>query len=337
MGRNKVSVYEYAGQYLAGLDGARTERMIVTEGLLTSATLGTHVEAVDALLTGSLQVRSDYTRECLSRYIKPDQQLKWVTARLPQISHPFESPAVDILADILVAIPEQAIVASSRDYLLTAITLATLSPQAQATLDPIIQSQLKTRLDIIWEEILAKGYPAPARDVLSSIEHATLTKGKEERQHYLDTYKALDSRIAGLRKSLAKSEEKSAALADVTKQLQSSFRLPEQWATYRGKKEVLESVALLYQEMFLAADAGLKGETTAWLRQRLLSLLQRNGVVSFAEVGAQVPYDPSQHELILGSRVDTGSVVVRCPGFEWQDPNSKRVVLVRARVAGVSK
>lgn len=336
MGRKKAVVYEYAGEYLASLKGVEASRMIITEALLPIATAGTNTEAVDALLTGSLHVRSDYARECVSRYIKPEQQLEWVTAHLSQISHLFESPAVDILAGILVAIPEQAIVAFSRDYLLAAITLASLSPQAQATLHPVIQSQLKTRLDIIWEETLTKGHSAYARDVLSSIEHATLAKGKEERQHYLDTYKKLDSRIAGLQKSLAKSREKSAALADVTRQLQSSFRLPEQWATYRGKKEVLESIALLYQEMFLAVDAGFEGKTTAWLRQRLLGLLQRNGVVSFAEVGAQVPYDPSQHELILGSRVDTGNVVVRCPGFEWQDPNSKRVVLARARVAGIS-
>jgi hypothetical protein len=337
MGRNKISVYECAGQYLAGLRGAKTERMIVTEGLLTSATsAGTGVEAVDALLTGSLHVRSDYARKCLLRYIKPEQQLEWVTKRLSRISHPFESPAVDMLADILVAMPEQGPIAFSRDYLLVAITLASLSPQAQVTLYPVIQSKLKTRLDIIWEETLTKGHPAYAGDLLGSIEHATLAKGKEERQHYLDRYKKLNSRIADLQKSLAKSREKSAALEDVTRQLQSSFRLPEQWATYRGKKEVLESIALLYQEMFLAVDAGFEGETTGWLRQRLLGLLQRNGVVSFAEVGAQVPYDPSQHRLILGSRVDTGNIVVRCPGFEWQDPNSKRVVLARAIVAGIS-
>jgi len=334
MGRNKVIVYEYAGQYLAGLKVAKAARMIVTEGLLPTATSETDADAVDALLTGSLHVRSDYARECVSRYIKTEQRLEWVTTRLSRISHLFDSPAVDTLADILATIPDRAIVRSSRDYLLAAINLASLSPQVQATLDAVIRSRLKTRLDSIWADTLTKGYPAYASDVLGSIEYATLAKGKEEQQRYLDTYKKLDSRITGLQKALARSEDKSAALAEVTKQLQSSFRLPEQWATYRGKKEILESVALLYQEMFLAADVGFEGETTAWLRQRLLGLLQRNGVVSFAEVGARVFYDPSQHELILGSRVDNGNVVIRCLGFEWRDPTNKPVVLVRAKVAG---
>ncbi|MBA7656834.1 hypothetical protein ES703_64761 [subsurface metagenome] len=334
MGKDKTAVYELAGSYLGNLREARPVRMMVTDSLIECSPLESRREIIDSILTGSLNGSLDYARRGVSRYVRREDRLTWLMARLSRIQYPFASKAVDTIAGILSTLPNEEISESARDYLLALITLASMSSKARELLESSIQHQFKVDLDRVWEDTLTGRRQFRQDDLLNSIENAALAKGDEDKQHHEYLRNDLEYKIKTLEKTLEKSNQKIASLEELTQQLRSSYRLPEKWAAFHAKKEVLESSAGYYQELFLAKDTSGDSKSNVWLLNRLRTLLHRHGATEFAVVGSRASYDPSRHELLPGTEGKGDEVTIMCPGFEWSDPSDNRIVLVRARVTG---
>jgi len=65
---------------------------------------------------------------------------------------------------------------------------------------------------------------------------------------------------------------------------------------------------------------------------RMTSMLARQGLERLGEPGADVPYDPAQHDAV-GGTPETGEIVlVRRAGYTWVGPDGDDIVLVRALV-----
>ena len=131
-----------------------------------------------------------------------------------------------------------------------------------------------------------------------------------------------------LRLALEAAERKFARAEKIIDQLQTSFHIPEKWASYQGKQDVLKNLAELYQESFLYGGVGasLIG---------LENVLQTHGLSKFGKVGSSEIFDPSIHQFIPG--FETGfkwgeEIVIRCPGLEIRDPAGNQVVLARAKI-----
>jgi len=143
----------------------------------------------------------------------------------------------------------------------------------------------------------------------------------------------LEAEIGQLRETLDTSVVERTRLQRLVEQLQTGYRVPEQWAVHQGRREVLAELATLYQELALSQPvSGPVAEPDHWLTLRLESLLQQHGVSKFGTPGSTDPYNPTLHEYLPGVG-GTGSIIqVRCPGFRWQDPAGNAVVLTRAKV-----
>ena len=155
--------------------------------------------------------------------------------------------------------------------------------------------------------------------ILTPFEEVLHNKISEEREVANRVRLALESDIRDLQSTIQKVTDKSNKLEEISGQLKSSYRIPEQWAQYQGKKEVLEGLAKIYQEIFLTNNKAANSQITRWILNRLEKLLKINGVTEFGQIKSHHIYNPTTHEFIPGSVIKGTEIQIICPGFEVQD------------------
>lgn len=332
LAQRQPKVFSIAGEYLARHEGNILGKVAVADSLLTKVAADVRYEAVDQLLIGSLVEPSGFVEECFLHHVKEEQQLSWISSALSHLLLSCNIRAVEALARLLLRKSPRLEAHESKMYVELAIALASVSPQAPEVLSAVIRDRLKQRLDSVTSEISDLTRPAKPKTVLDLIEDASHAKVEEERRHAREMCAALEADLKDLQLALETTKSKSIKLEEMVEQLKSSYRLPERWALFQGKKEILESLVGLYQEAFLAKGAGGDPKATGWVLQRLQNLLQKHSVSEFGRVDSRATYDPTLHEFIPGFE-DTGEEVrIKCPGFEWLDPAGNKIILARAKV-----
>jgi len=323
-------VFAIAGEHLARDENSTFGRVAIAESLLAKVAAKVRPEAVDRFLMGSLSVPSEFTEGCFLHNVKKEQQLLWVSSALPQVLLSCNTSAIDALARLLLRIEPRLEPQELKTYLELVIVVASMSPKTQAILNSVIKDRLKERLDSIELEISDLTTWAKPNTVLDAVEGAWCARLAEERQKARDVRASLESEVKGLQQALETTRAKSARLEEMVAQLKSSYRLPEHWASFQGKKGILESLVVLYQEAFLARNVDAK--TAGWMLQRLQNLLQKEGVSSFGQVESHTNFAPALHEFIPGFEGAGKEVQIKCPGFEWNDPAGNEIILARAKV-----
>lgn len=319
LAKAEPKLFNIIGEYLATKDGNTLGKIALTDSLFKKVNINIRRDAVDKLLTGSLVRPSEFFEECFLRHIKEEEQLSWISSRLPQILSSSNIHTFEAFARLLVRKNPRLEPQEIRTYLSLLIAIASVNPQAQAILSSVIRDRLKQSLDEVVSQTSNLTRLSEPRTVLDFIEAASYAKVAEEREKANAIQSRLESNIEDLQLALKTTRGKSAKLDEMVEQLKSSYRLPEQWALFQGKKEVLASLVAIYQEAFLAKAASSDLKVRGWVLQRLQNLLQRHGVSEFGQVDSCSSYNPALHEFILGFEETRGEIRILCPGFEWQD------------------
>lgn len=333
LAERQPGAFDIIGEYLAGYEGSIASRLGAVESLLAKVPPGTQSSAVDRLLVHSLAGTPKFAEECFSRYVSSEEQLLWISSIVSRILSSCDTRTIQVLVGLLLKTRPRLDQQELRTWTQLAIVMSSVSSQAEAALSPIIMEGLRECLKKVALETPALALQAKPKTVLSSIEVAHRSRVEQEREQFRSVRTSLESEIKMLRTGLEASKGESEKLQAVVKQLQSSYRLPERWASFEGKKEILKNLAELYQEAFLAKDSGGAAvKYTSWVLQQLEGMLQRQGVSKFGQVESCESYDPSLHKYIPGFEGASKEVKIKCPGFEWQDPADNRIILARAKV-----
>ncbi|MBI4304290.1 MAG: hypothetical protein HY665_08155 [Chloroflexi bacterium] len=213
---------------------------------------------------------------------------------------------------------------------LMAIMAAAGSLMGKVSLDLTPKEFVKSLIDAIGPE---NRQPPPADLFQTSMREFLDRILEEERSQSKQQQSKLESEIQALKEQSQKSDLRVGRQEDEIRRLQSGYRVPEKWAAYSGKKEIIEDLARFYQEVSISKDPTLDAATRAWLLTRLEIILQRKGVTRLGQAGAVQKFDPASHEFIAGTKEISDTVTIVCPGFQWEDPNGNRVILLRSIVS----
>lgn len=323
------SVFDIVGEYLATQESDISRKVAVTGSLLARVPPACRSEAVDRLLIRSLVGPPEFAEECFARYLGADEQLNWLSSALQRSC---DTTALEVLARLLRRKSTRLDAQEQVTCLELAIGIASVSRKAHATLGPLIMDRLKERLDVVSRETSQATLRASLESVLDVIEGTALAKVNEERETFAGIRANLESNMTNLQEAVQTSRRESARLKEMVEQLKSSYHLPEQWTEFKGKKEVLEGLAGLYQEISLAKESGVDAEATAWVLQRLQNVLLKHGVSKFGQMEGPEDYDPALHQFIPGFEGTGKEVKIQSPGFQWQDPAGNKITLARAKV-----
>ena len=146
------------------------------------------------------------------------------------------------------------------------------------------------------------------------------------------TKEKLESRVIEMQNANNLLAETVGRLESQLSELKANFHLPEKLVEYRSKREILERLGKLFQELFETNDKN-NNSTTRWALNQIETILILNKATMFGNVGLQVRFDPSQHELVQSLANGNNLLKIVTPGFTYKDPAGNETILVRARVS----
>jgi ElaB/YqjD/DUF883 family membrane-anchored ribosome-binding protein len=218
-------------------------------------------------------------------------------------------------------------------FIQLATTIAAISPEAEPKLQAIIREGLSELLDTLATKQRESTPQTELKTLTGSIESVYRQKLEDERKQFESSRASLESEIERLHAALEAANTESMKMQKLIEQLKTSYRLPERWASFQGKKEVLKAIVDLYQEAFLAKDAAsVDSKSISWILRRIEGVFQRHGVSMCGQVENIEIYNPALHEYIPGFEGKGEQAKIVCPGFEWRDPAGNKVILARAKV-----
>ena len=324
LAKRQLDLFAIVGEHLARLEANNMGKVAIADTLLATVEADVRPSVMDKLLMGSLVQPSEFAEECFLRHLKKEQQLPWISSALYQVLLSYDTLPIESLSKLLLRKSTQLEPQELKTFVELAIIMVSVRPQMQALLCPVMKNNGKKWLDSVISQVSELTMPIERGSILEWIGEASQAIVQEERDKAKQTKKTLESQIKSLQLALETAEGKSAKLEKMVEQLQSSYRMPEQWASFQGKQDVLNSLAALYQEAFRSgADVSLIG---------LENVFQTHGLSRFGKVGSSETFDPSLHEFIPGFVTAGKEIIIKCPGLELHDPAGNRVILARAKV-----
>ncbi len=319
-------VLEIVGRSAAGLEGDLSGRVEVLARFTARVPAQVRPTATTTLLLAALDGPTDFAQACFSGLVSWSDRLGMLSALASRVAAPGREQALQILGRLLSMTGPELAPQERRNRLRLALVFASAGYEAERAVAPLVREDLATILD----DDRSVGRDAPILDSIVAVLRDSLGR---ERQEFERIRSDLDSEIARLRGALEEATREQSRLKGLAEKLQAGYRMPEQWAMFRGKQDTVQGLASFYQETFLAHAGGRLDPSAAnWILARIEALLQGSGITKFGEVGSDQAYEPSRHEYLAGYEGIGQRVKVVCPGFEWQDPTGSIVVLARARV-----
>lgn len=323
------TVLDLVGEYLIGHDSEIPAKISVIDSFLAKVEPAQRADAINRLLLVLLAGPPELLEECFTHHVREEEQLRWISSALHRSCN---TGAISVLARLLLKKSSRLDARELGMFLNSAIAVLSVYPEAEATFGFILADKLGQKLDIAPPQGLKPRQPGVSENIVELIHIVHAKKIEEQSQVFERARMALESDRKQAQEALETLRNKFAKLEEVAEELRSSYRLPEQWAEFRGKKEPLERLARLYQDIFLATEDDATRKATAWVLQRLENILQTYGVSKFGGINSRERYDPALHEFVPGFEGSENQVTVKCPGFQWKDPSDSRIVLVRAKV-----
>ena len=84
-------------------------------------------------------------------------------------------------------------------------------------------------------------------------------------------------------------------------------------------------------DMAAYVESALERQSPERIASRVSAMARREGLVRLGEPGQEVPYKPSEHDLVGAPATPGEAVVVRHVGYTWDGPDGE-IVLARALV-----
>ena len=332
LAQHYAEVIQLTGQYLCAQEGNLVSKVQVVSKIVSQVPLELQPSMTTNLLLITLNSRADVVEACLSRLVDSSDRINILSTLASHALVPRDVHQVSVIARLLTTKSNSDLTPQEhRQRLLLALACASVNPEIERIVNPLIREDLTAVLtDTVLEEMDGS--------ILDSIAFVLNEFLRREKQESERVRLELESEIARIHSSLQQSLREKSRLQDLSQKLEANYRLPQQWAIFRGRQEAIRDMGNLYQETFLAqSSTGINNLAASWIITRVESLLQRYGVVKFGRVSRDQSYDPARHEYLSGYEGTGGIVRLVCPGFEWRDPAGNMVVLTRAKVVGLQE
>ena len=320
------------GRDLATKQRALNARASVAEDVIKTIPVERRNDAIRYLLAGTLSIPTptDLTDHLIQYLLPREHYIEWLADNvrdIAQMAGPDTSAAInDLLEKIGTRISPEKLESYVR--LIMATTL--MPTRSGLAIPEIAFKRISEWAQVVDLESMMSHLHN--HTVLSPIVIAIKSRMKKEQDGWEQVKGFMQSENNSLRDKVIEYNQTVSRLESVIEELKSGYRMPEKWTEYRAKKDILERLGILYQEIFALwgkekNNAGLK-----WIIQQIETILIRHGASVFGDVNKIVVFNPSQHVFIRGSETSEKEVKVQCPGFLWKDPAGNSIVLVRAQV-----
>lgn len=320
------------GRYLATKQAGLNARASVAECLIKKLPLQKRNDAIRYLLAGTLSIstHADLTDRLIQCLLPGQHHIEWLTNNVRDIA-PLAGSDISAAMNGLL---ERMGMSISPEELESYVSLVMATASVPTRSGPAIPEMVSKRISE-WAQLvdLESGTSSPPGSrVLSPIVIAIKSRLKKERDGWERVKDSMQSECNILRDKIIEYNGMVSRLESVIGELKSGYRMPEKWTEYRAKKDVLERLGKLYQEIFALWEKQKDYTGLRWIIQQIETILIQNGASVLGDVNKIVVFNPSQYEFITGSETSEKEVRVRYPGFVWQDPSGNSIVLVRAQV-----
>lgn len=319
------------GSHLANGPATPADRVSLLSGFLGALPGETRPAALRRALLVSLTGSPEFSRLAFTTLLQERRQSSMIFELIAQLLLSRDTAAARRAAALLLETGRDGGLADRVVRAAGLMALASISAEAASELQSTLAAELLHLLSAEAAHAPSGDDSAAVEPVCGALRSVIDEALKSEREEYERLWTDLDQRLSACRQQLENAERERSRLARLADQLQAGFRLPEQLASFKGKQEVVQDLADLYQEAFLSRQTTAETASLTWLLIRLESALRKYGVALFGEVDSRQPYDPARHEYIAGSKGDARSIVLKCPGLEWTDPSGNPIVIRRAR------
>jgi len=268
----------------------------------------------------------------LTRINRPDELSMALVQEIDGITDNGDNLILQAIADYSKRVSPASSDNNLRVITLAQLRLAAMSEDASKLLEDDLTANLESVLASISGITLENDGPA-TQDliglILSSTNRVLETQKADLNMHMGE----LRSNIEELENSLQNTQQRNVKVEALGDQIRKGFKLPEQWAEFKGQKVVLEDLARGYQELERAGTTGsLDQQAISWITRRLDSTFSQFRVTKIGSAESHDDFDASRHQLLPGGGDPSGGVVVESPGFVWVDPEGNEVVLVKSQV-----
>lgn len=287
--------------------------------------------ALRRLIAGALALPVDYPDTLITSLLPRQRCIQWLTENMReilQIADPGACKAISVIAERTGA---RIGTEETAGYVQLVMAISLANPGGGLSLSQTVRARLAEWASTVSlaekdESILDE------EDALSPLIVAVKARLERERSSWRERESSLQSEIAGFKDKIIECDNTINRLQGVVEELKSGYRMPERWAEYRGKKDTMERLGILYQEILTSGLEDQFAMEASWILRQIEAILIRSGASAFGDIGDTVVFSPSQHEFIQGMDTSERRVKIRCPGFRCKDPAGSSVVLVRARV-----
>jgi len=293
------------------------EKQSVVTCLLMQGALETSIEFADRLVQG-LQPR--------------DLHIRWWISNLGAVTAGIQDP-ISTAETILELIGTRILPKEIPDYVQLVVMTSLIYPRIHVPLiarEKISQWILEAGAEVLESE----SQSGALEELFSMATNAVLSREK-------DTWQQLEQKLITemeeIKSKLQENQKMVVQRETTINQLRSGYHMPEKWVEYGARKDLLENLGYLYQEIYASPSSKSDEHTVKWVLNSIETILLRNGASRFGTIDTVIAFDPSQYVIIPGSNIVNGEAMIESPGFFWKDPEGNRIVLVKARVTDIVK
>lgn len=328
------AILTITGRELATMQEKSDACVTVAKGIVEAIPNAERDSAMRRLIAGALVPPVDYPDRLIQNLLPRDKYLNWLAENIKDILQMADSNANMVINPILEKIGERIGIEELASYFQLIISVTLTHPRSGLTIPEITYAKISDwACNVSLRE--TNEYILDKEAMLSPVILAIKARMKREQNNWEKVKNSLQLEISNLQNKILDTNEEINRLQSVIEELKSSYHMPEKWTEYRAKKDILERLGMLHQEIFALKLKEHDDYKIGWILQQVETILKKNGISVFGNVNDIVVFNPSRHEFIRGAETSEKEVKVQYPGFLWKDPSGNSIVLVRARVARI--
>jgi hypothetical protein len=281
--------------------------------------------AIDDLIESALANNYELAEQLFFKFIGKELRQEWLMSHWEKaLQNPCDNTLNNYSKLLLNAVDRDGL---TEDYSRLAIILASIDNQSRTTLKQIITKKIYESLEDTDTNDNAEF------TIFDLIKENCVAKIAKELKQFEQTKKDLEIKIQETTQELKSCKRELDQKQELIKNLQTGFKLPEQWAEFRGKKQVLDTIIDLYQHIIISKKDFSSSELVEWTASQIKNLILLNGISFVEEVNKSTAFNPLMHQSESESLSSGENVIVTIPGFKWRDPAGREIILVKAKVS----
>jgi hypothetical protein len=282
-------------------------------------------KTMSQLVAVSLGINPEFSDAFVQNIISKEFQVQWWIDNISDILRSNDSGKSSIhviLGKIAPRMDDQTI----GSYLQLIAIILGLSPTKllPATQDLVIRWARNTPLIPIENQEMK---------VVNFISLSIQERLMKQQDQWIQTKASLEKDLQDKQNDINGLNETINRMEDTVSELKANYHTPEKWVEYRAKKEILQRLGILYQEISTLLDKEQNNAGLKWISHEVETTMLMNGASLFGDVNSSVVFDPSIHEFIRGTETSDKQVRIRHAGFLWKDPTGNPIVLLRTKVS----